>query len=164
MASNSIHSSPSYSFSLDNTNELHLKRYIETRKNQEILGGLIGDIKGKTKKGLEFAIKSFLPFPNMAQDKRNFGDLSSLWFEILEEWRLYNYPKLKFIGFLHSHPNNSSRLSVQDNSFAVSLRERYGTMLFIIIGENVTLRCYLFKNETPIIITGNCSYYKCLLR
>ncbi|HME53284.1 MAG TPA: hypothetical protein VKM55_13765 [Candidatus Lokiarchaeia archaeon] len=156
--------SSSFFFKIDRKIELYLKIYVDLNKNQEIAGGLIGDIKGVKGKGIVFDIKSFLPFPNLASDKRNFSDIPKLWFEILDEWRIFQHPKQKFIGFLHSHPLNSSKISTQDKEFANSLREKYGTIVFIIIGENKTLRCYLFKNEEPVLIGGKNNYYKCLLR
>src|SRR5271157_647063 len=117
MTPKSTGSSSSYSFSFDKNSELRLKGYIQLRNDREVAGGLVGDIKGRSKGGLVFAIKSFLPFPNFAEDKRNFGEIPEAWFEILDEWRLFNNPKNKFIGFLHSHPDNSSRISTQDTTF-----------------------------------------------
>ena len=147
-------------FAFNSKLELYLKRYINLRKNQEISGGLIGDIKGRKKNQIIFDIKQFFPFPNLAKNSRNFAMPPNFWFEIIEEWRTFYFKDYKFIGFLHTHPFSSSKLSNHDKNFANILREKYGTILFIIIGENKFLRCYLFKDKSISLISGELKFYK----
>lgn len=153
---------PTYSFIFNNNLELNLKDYINIKRNKEISGGLLGDIKGGKKNIIIFDIKEFLPFPNLASDIQNFAVPPNSWFEILEEWRLFNFKHLKFIGFLHTHPKSSSKLSSQDKEFAKNLQEKYGSIVFIIIGENKYLRCYLFNEYNISLIKGELRYYKLL--
>ncbi len=151
-------------FAFNSKLELNLKRYINLRKNQEISGSLIGDIKGGKKNQIIFDIKHFLPFPNLAENTRNFAIPPKIWFEILEEWRTFYFKNYKFIGFLHTHPFSSSKLSNQDKLFANILREKYGSLVFIIIGENKFLRCYLFNDENISQISGELKYYRLIER
>jgi len=92
-------SKPFFSFILKEKLELKLKIYIDSRKNQEISGGLIGFIKGGKKNNIIFDIKQFLPFPNLAQDPQHFAMPPQSWFEILEEWRMFNHKQYRFLGF-----------------------------------------------------------------
>jgi len=153
-----------FSFAFNSKLELNLKRYINLRKNQEISGGIIGDIKGGKKNRIIFDIKHFLPFPNLAKNSRNFALPPNIWFEILEEWRTFYFKDYNFIGFLHTHPFSSSKLSNQDKNFANILRKKYGTILFIIIGENKFLRCYLFNDKGLSLISGELKFYKLIER
>lgn len=105
----------------------------------------------------------FLPFPNLAENKQFYAEPPSIWFDILEEWRLFYSNTLKFIGFLHTHPEGSSKLSEQDNNFAMFLQKKYGTIIFIIISENRTLRSYVFNNSGFRLINGF-SNYKVILK
>lgn len=155
---------PSFSFILNEKVELNLKKYLVLRKNQEISGGLIGDIKGGKRNQIIFDIKEFLPFPNLAKDPRNIVIPPKIWFDILEEWRIFYSKNHKFIGFLHSHPHSSSKVSNQDKEFANILREKYGSIVFIIIGENKFLRCYLFNDKGVSLILGVLKYYKLIER
>lgn len=155
-------SKPFFSFILKEKLELKLKNYINSRKNQEISGGLIGFIKGGKKNNIIFDIKQFLPFPNLAEDPQHFAMPPQSWFEILEEWRMFNHKQYRFIGFLHTHPESSSKLSDQDKKFGRILNIKYGSILFIIIGKNTYLRCYIFNNDKINLILGNLHYYTLL--
>jgi len=144
--------------------ELKIKEYIDLRKKQEILGGLVGKIMGGYQNEIVFDILHFLPFPNLADDSHNFAKPPEIWFKILEEWRIFYFSKLQFIGFLHTHPISSSRISDQDQQLAQLLRKKYGTIIFIILSENRSLRCYLFNEDKYRLIDGASKYYKILLR
>ena len=151
---------PFFSFKINEKLEKKIKEYISTKKEVEISGGLIGDIKGGKKNNIIFDVKDFLPFPNLAQDQQNFSKPPNFWFEILEEWRVFSYKSYKFLGFLHTHPQSTSKFSEQDEKFANSLKEKYGSVIFIIIGENKNLRCYLFKDNRVQLIPGITFKYK----
>jgi len=153
-------SQPSFSFVFNKNLELRLKDYINIRKNQEIAGGLIGDIKGGRKNNLIFDVKEFLPFPNLAEDPLHFASPPEYWFNILEEWRLFYHKKYKFLGFLHTHPESSPKLSNQDENFGKMLKEKYGSIILVIIGKNKYLRCYIFNENRIILISGDLHYYR----
>lgn len=150
---------PSFLFIFNDKLELKLKGYINFRKNQEISGGLVGDIVGGKKNQIIFEIKKFLPFPNLAENKKTSAIPPKIWFEILEEWRLFYTKESKFIGFLHTHPKSSSKISQQDIIFANMLREKYGTILFIIVSENKAIRSYMFNSKGRTIINGRSKYF-----
>ena len=153
---------PTFSFIFNEKLELNLKTYIRLRKSQEISGGLLGDIKGGKKNQIIFDIKEFLPFPNLAENTRKFVIPPKSWFDVLKEWRLFYFKDYKFIGFLHTHPESSSKISGRDLEFAYNLREKYGSIIFIIIGENKTLRCYLFNSDRFSLISGHLKFYRLL--
>ncbi len=150
---------PTFSFNLNRVLEQKLQIYIEGRKKQEISGGLLGDIKGKKQNQLTFEIKEFLPFPNLAEDKTLYAKPPEIWFNIFEEWRLFNYKNYKFIGFLHTHLEGSSKISKYDQEFADYLREKYGTLIFVIISENKNFRCYLFNDRDSRLVYGKLNLY-----
>jgi len=158
-----IVSQPLFSFSFNTYLESKLKKYIRRKKNQEITGGLIGDIKGGRKNNIIFDIKEFLPFPNLAKDTLHFAAPPEFWFKILEEWRLFYYKTYKFLGFLHTHPESSSKLSNQDERFGEMLKKKYGSIILVIIGKNKYLRCYIFNENRISLISGNLNYYKLLI-
>lgn len=155
-------SRPIFSFILNEKLELKLKYYINSKKQQEISGGLIGDIIGGEKNNIIFDIKKFLPFPNLSEDPKNFAIPPQSWFEILDEWRLFYHYKYKFLGFLHTHPESSSVLSKQDEKFGTILRNKYGSIIFMIIGKNKYLRCYCFNNYSIELIQGYLKHYQLL--
>ncbi|MFX1570798.1 MAG: hypothetical protein ACFFCV_20865 [Promethearchaeota archaeon] len=153
-------SRPIFSFILSEKLELKLKEYINSKNQQEIAGGLIGDIKGGEKNNIIFDIKKFLPFPNLSQDPKNFAIPPQSWFEILDDWRFFYHNEYKFLGFLHTHPESSSKLSKQDEQFGILLKKKYGSIVFIIIGKNKYLRCYCFNDYSIELIEGSLKYYR----
>jgi len=155
---------PLFSFILDENLELRLKTYITTRPKQEISGGLIGDIKGGNQNTIIYDLKEFLPFPNLSENPEDFATPPASWFEILEEWRWFYYPNSKFLGFLHTHPKSSSKLSSQDTQFANILKKKYGSIVFIIIGKNKYLSCYCFNEYSTELINGSLKYYQLIQR
>ena len=159
MSKNNIEK-PSFSFSFSKILELKLLQYIEKNKKQEIMGGLIGDIIGKKQNQIVFEVKEFLPFPNLAENKQYYAKPPEIWFNILEAWRSFYFVRYKFIGFLHTHPEGSSKMSNEDNEFAQFLQEKYGTILFVIIGENKNFRSYVFNKEGFKIINGKLQKYR----
>jgi len=155
---------PTFQFNLNSKLEVKIKQYIESKERQEISGGLIGEIKGGKSNQIIFDVKKFLPFPNLADKKRYYAEPPKIWYDILEEWRLFYFNELNFIGFLHTHPEGSSKISEQDKLFATTLRERYGTIIFIIISENRSLRCYLFNDYGFNLIKGKTDIYKLIVK
>ena len=155
-------SRPVFSFILSEKLELKLKNYFNSKKQQEIAGGLIGDIKGGEKNNILFDIKKFLPFPNLSQEPKNYAIPPQSWFEILDEWRFFYHKEYKFLGFLHTHPESSSKLSKQDEKFGTLLKNKYGSIIFIIIGKNKYLRCYCFNDYSTELIQGYLEYYQLL--
>ncbi len=87
-----------------------------------------------------------------------------IWYDILEEWRLFYFSELNYIGFLHTHPEGLSKISEQDKVFATTLRERYGTIIFIIISENRSLRCYLFNDYGFNLIKGKTEIFRLIAK
>ena len=153
---------PIFSFVLYKKLELKIKKYIHSKNNIEIIGGLIGQVKGKSKNEIVYDVKKFFPFPNMSKEEKKYGILPENWFIILDEWRFFNYPNYKFIGFLHTHPSSTSRLSKQDKQFGEYLKKKYGPLILIIVGKNQFLRCYLFNDFKTTTIEGKTHFYKIL--
>jgi len=151
-----------FSFNLNEKLELNLKTYINSKKRQEISGGLIGHIRGGQENRIVFDIQHFLPFPNLARDPYNFVIPPNIWLDILEEWRTFYFNEYRFVGFLHTHPKSTSKISKQDRIFAKQLNQKYGSIVFIIIGKNKYLRCYLFRNSSPKLLQGNLKYFQCI--
>lgn len=151
-----------FSFNLHEKLELSLRTYVSLKKGHEISGGLIGHIRGGQENEIVFDIQKFLPFPNLAKDPKNFVIPPNMWFDILEEWRTFYFKEYRFIGFLHTHPKSSSKISKQDKEFAQQLNDKYGSIVFLIIGKNKYLRCYLFRNATPELVKGNLKYFQCI--
>ncbi|MGV9203865.1 MAG: hypothetical protein ACOC44_07560 [Promethearchaeia archaeon] len=154
----------SFSFKFNEDLELSLKNYLEKNRRQEILGGLIGKIKGGTKNEIVFHIIHFLPFPNLAENPQFFAKPPELWFEILEEWRVFYHSSLQFVGFLHTHPISSSKISEPDIEFAQFLEQKYGSIVFFIVSQNSDLRCYMFDQEDYRLINGSLKYYKIIMK
>lgn len=152
----------SYSFRIDQRIEVKLRKFIHLKSKEEISGGLIGDLKGSGKNNLLFDIKEFMPFPNLAEDKSYFAEPPEIWFDIIEEWRLFYFNDYKFLGFIHTHTIGTSKMSEQDIEFANLLQEKYGSIIFIIISENLKLRCYLFNQKGYCLIQGNSKIYQIL--
>ena len=153
-------SRPVFSFILCEKLELKLKIYFNSKKQQEIAGGLIGDIKGGEKNNILYDIKKFLPFPNLSQEPKKYAIPPQSWFEILDEWRFFYHKEYKFLGFLHTHPESSSKLSKQDEKFGTLLKKKYGSIIFMIIGKNKYLRCYSFNDYSIGLIKGDLEYYQ----
>lgn len=162
MPQKKIISTPNFRFIFYNELELLLKSYIKRKIKEEISGGLIGDIAGGKQNEIIFQIKHFLPFPNLAKDKRHHAQPPEIWFEILEEWRLFYFADLKFIGFLHTHPEGTSKMSKQDVLYGKHLQKQYGSIIFMIVSENRALRSYLFNENLIKLIDGESDYFKIL--
>ncbi len=153
---------PFFSFVLNEKLELKLKNYIYSKNKIEIIGGLIGHIKGSNKNEIVYEIRKFFPFPNLSMEREKYAILPKDWFSILDEWRNFNFPEHKFIGFLHTHPFSASKLSKQDRRFGEQLKKKYGSLILIVIGENEFLRCYLFNDFKIATILGKTHFYKVL--
>ncbi len=128
--------------------------------NTMIFVGLIRDIKGGEKNNILFDIKKFLPFTNLSQDPKNYAIPPHSWSEILDEWRFSYHKEYKFLGFLHTHPESSSKLSKQDEKFGSLLKNKYGSIIFMIIGKNKYLRCFCYNDYSTELIKGHLEDYQ----
>lgn len=148
-----------FSFSFFNNLELLLFNYLNKYSENEIFIGILGSITGKNKK-IHYKIRDLIPFPNVAKTPEIIATPPQHWISIIEERRRFLDNNLKFLGFIHSHPRQSSKKSELDEHFGLYLLDKFGPILMIIIGYNFTLRCYLIDEDKTKIISGNLKFFK----
>lgn len=147
-----------YFFSFNSNLEILLFNYLRRSSKKEIFIGFLGTISGK-KNRLHYKIKDLIPFPNLSDTPNFIATPPKEWLLIIEERRLFLNNKLKLLGFIHSHPGESSRKSELDDQFGLYLLDIYGPILMIIIGYNFTLRCYLIDEDKTKIISGDLKFF-----
>ena len=72
--------------------------------------------------------------------------------------------QLRFLGFIHSHPNAISQRSKADTNYSLFLSSRYGSILMGIIGKGMNLRMYHVAENRFSLISGSIKYFTLRLR
>jgi len=148
-----------YFFSFYRDLEDLLFNYLSREKKREIFIGILGSISGKNNK-IHYKIKDLVPFPNLSDTPESIATPPDNWLSIIEERRILLNDNLKFLGFIHSHPEKSSKKSKLDDDFGLQLLRQFGPILMFIIGYKFTLRCYLIDEDKTKIIQGDLKKFK----